>query len=267
MKRLVTGILLAILAIYVVERAPAVVFWVAIGIVALFVVHELGRILGKLGKAPWPVLASAGTLAVLAAFLLPNPPVGAALVLVLVLAFVRSFFPTQEPADGLARVAGTLLVVCYVGLTLGHLVALYVPEKTPFAADLCIVLLGCVYFGDTAALYGGKTFGRHKMAPGLSPSKTWEGAAFGLLGALGFAVLANAWFFPELPLAHALPLALVLGLVGIAGDLAESLIKRAAVVKDSGGLLPGHGGFLDRVDSLLLAAPVVYWYYRLLPPH
>ena len=92
-------------------------------------------------------------------------------------------------------------------------------------------------------MYGGKALGRHKLARGVSPSKTWEGAAAGLVGSM---------------------LGAVLGIAGMFGDLVESLLKRAACLKDSGTLIPGHGGVLDRIDSLLLAAPVMYWYQKLL---
>lgn len=86
----------------------------------------------------------------------------------------------------------------------------------------------------------------------------------GLVGAVGAGLLAHWWFFQSLPLVHAVLLGLLLGGAAILGDLAESLLKRAATVKDSGALFPGHGGMLDRVDSLLAAAPVLYWYHRLL---
>ena len=98
----------------------------------------------------------------------------------------------------------------------------------------------------------------------LSPKKTWEGAFWGIVGSVVWALGARATFFRDLPLGHAVGMAVVGGVVGVVGDLAESLLKRGAAVKDSGALLPGHGGVFDRLDSLLLAAPVVYWWDRLL---
>ena len=267
MKRIPTGIALALAALWIVKWAPAALFWCVLVLVAVLVVEELRRILARLGRPPWPVLAHFGTLATLGAFLLPGTPVAAVLAGILVLVFVRALVPTQAPAEGLDRVVGTLLPVLYIGLTLGHLAGLFTPGQPPAARergeDLMVLALCAVYIGDTFALCGGLLFGRHKLAPGISPKKTWEGAVCGVVGALASGWLAHVWFFQALPLAHALALGGILGVAAILGDLAESLLKRAATLKDSGALFPGHGGMLDRVDSLLLAAPVLYWYHRL----
>jgi phosphatidate cytidylyltransferase len=94
----------------------------------------------------------------------------------------------------------------------------------------------------------------------LSPKKTWEGALGGVAASVGGALLAHVWFYQRLPIPHAIVLGILLGVAGILGDLAESMVKRAAGVKDSARTLPGHGGFLDRTDSLLFSAPVLYYY-------
>ena len=99
-------------------------------------------------------------------------------------------------------------------------------------------------------------------ARAISPNKSWEGAIGGLAGSLLGALLGHFWFFQELPLHHAIILGLLLGCAAILGDLVESMVKRAARMKDSSSLIPGHGGVLDRIDSLLLASPVLYYYYR-----
>ena len=160
---------------------------------------------------------------------------------------------------------GTLFVVAYLGLTGGYLGALGTVQLAGATdrGDMLILAMVAVYVGDIFALYGGRALGRHKLAPVISPKKTWEGAIAGLVGSVAGALLAPAFFWRALPVHHAIALGLLLGVVGIAGDLAESLLKRAAEVKDSGSLLPGHGGILDRIDSLLFAAPVVYSYYAL----
>jgi phosphatidate cytidylyltransferase len=119
----------------------------------------------------------------------------------------------------------------------------------------------CVTLSDTGAYYAGSAFGSHRMAPVISPKKSWEGVAGGVIGSLIGALLGHFWFFQRLPLAHALALGVVLCAAGILGDLGESMLKRTAGVKDSSALLPGHGGVLDRVDSLLVAAPVLYYYW------
>jgi phosphatidate cytidylyltransferase len=112
--------------------------------------------------------------------------------------------------------------------------------------------------GDTAAYFAGRALGKRPLAPVLSPKKTWEGTIASLLGALLVAILFSRWMF--VPVAHLLAMAVVGNVAGQAGDLLESAYKRSAGVKDSGALLPGHGGVLDRIDALILAIPVV-WYY------
>jgi phosphatidate cytidylyltransferase len=112
--------------------------------------------------------------------------------------------------------------------------------------------------GDTAAYFAGRALGKRPLAPVLSPKKTWEGTIASLLGALLVAVVFSRWMF--VPVAHLLAMAVVGNVAGQAGDLLESAYKRSAGVKDSGALLPGHGGVLDRIDALILAIPVV-WYY------
>src|SRR2546429_10003803 len=108
---------------------------------------------------------------------------------------------------------------------------------------------------DMAAIYGGRMFGRHKLAPSVSPGKTWEGAVAGMLGSLLLAAASHYWFFQNLPLKFALPLAAVMKIVGVLGDFTESALKRGAGAKDTAQLLPGHGGVLDRIERLLCNAP------------
>jgi phosphatidate cytidylyltransferase len=113
---------------------------------------------------------------------------------------------------------------------------------------------------DSAALFAGSALGRHRLAPRISPGKTWEGLAGGLAGGVLGAVIVRGAALPWMPAWHAVALAVAVALAGTAGDLVESLLKRWAGVKDSGTLFPGHGGMLDRLDSLLFGAPVLYGY-------
>jgi len=128
------------------------------------------------------------------------------------------------------------------------------------AAKLLTLFFVIVFAGDTFAYYTGRTIGRHKLAPHISPGKTVEGAIGGLFGNALAAVIAHYTFFPELPLAHAIPLGVVMGTFGILGDLAESMLKRGAHIKDAGKMIPGHGGLLDRLDSMVFNAPILYYY-------
>lgn len=116
------------------------------------------------------------------------------------------------------------------------------------------------WFADTGGYFAGRFLGKHKLYEAVSPKKTIEGALGGIAGAFVGATLASLWFLKELPLSRSLPLALVACVLGQSGDLAESLIKRSTGVKDSGAIVPGHGGILDRVDALILTSATVYLY-------
>src|ERR1700733_10966226 len=151
---------------------------------------------------------------------------------------------------------GPLFIV--VPLTILALMRRTLGDVGPGVVFLC---LGLAWFADTSAYFAGRLFGRHKLYEDVSPKKTVEGAVGGLLGSILWALLGSVWFLRgALPVSHAIPLALVAGSLGQAGDLAESLLKRSTGIKDSGDVVPGHGGVLDRVDALLLTTTVVFLY-------
>jgi phosphatidate cytidylyltransferase len=163
----------------------------------------------------------------------------------------------------IASVGATVLGVLYVVFLGGHLVALRTmrdPFVQPHSIDLLAFFFLIIMGSDTGAYYTGRTLGRHKLAPNVSPGKTWEGAVGGMVASLLMAVVAHYWFFPELSLKAALPLAAVMNVLGVAGDLTESALKRGAGAKDAAQILPGHGGLLDRLDSLLFNAPLIYYF-------
>lgn len=154
-------------------------------------------------------------------------------------------------------VALALLAFLYIPFLLMHLVLL---RQTPFGIQWLIVIMLIVMTNDSAAYYSGSAFGKHRLYPLVSPKKSIEGAIGGLLGSLVGTMLAKFTFFPQLTFTDAAVTAIVVGMVGQAGDLFESLLKRSFGVKDSGTLIPGHGGVLDRLDSILFAAPIAYYY-------
>jgi phosphatidate cytidylyltransferase len=165
------------------------------------------------------------------------------------------------PFDKMIASSGaTILGVLYVVLLGGHLVALRTGFEQTLAAHLLSFFFLVLMGADTGAYYVGRAIGKHKLAPTISPGKTWEGVAGGILAALALAAVAHFWFFKELPLKWALPLAGVMAIVGILGDLTESALKRGAGAKDAAKILPGHGGVLDRLDSLLFNAPLLYYF-------
>jgi phosphatidate cytidylyltransferase len=156
----------------------------------------------------------------------------------------------------------------YVGVPL-TLLALLRRDLGDDGPGYVVLAILFAWFGDTGGYFAGRFFGKHKLYELVSPKKTVEGSIGGLVGSVAGAVLAHVWFLPSLPLAQGALLGLVAGALGQAGDLGESLLKRSTGVKDSGALLPGHGGILDRVDALLVTSSVTYVYalWFLLPAH
>ncbi len=228
-------------------------------------VWELYRITGVTRNVP---LAVFGVIWTLLFLLMPHygsalgRVVGSPLPLLLTSAVVLSllllvFSPRREGA--FAAWAWMLAGVLYVGWLLSHLVALRIVGG---AAWLYLAVLA-TFASDTAAYGIGKGFGRHKLAPQISPAKTWEGAVGGLVGAVVIALLFTLRTPLQLPIgyAEAVLLGLLISVFGQLGDLAESLLKRSTGIKESGGLMPGHGGMLDRLDSVLFAGVAVYIYY------
>lgn len=148
----------------------------------------------------------------------------------------------------------------YLGALFGTIVQLFDHDH----GGQWVVLLMLYAFGsDTAAYFVGRAFGKHKLYESVSPKKTVEGSLGGLFGALVGGLVAHFWFLPTLGLVHAVILSIIATAAGQAGDLCESLLKRSVGVKDSGKMLPGHGGILDRVDALVFAAGVVFLYRTL----
>ena len=207
----------------------------------------------------------AGTAAVVGLFLEAALPRRAPLlgpgVLVLLLAVALS--APLERSMRVPAAASTLLGAAYLGSLGGTMAALRVMEPLSLGGWRMVLLLGIVMGADTTAYFVGRIFGRNALAPGLSPGKTVEGALGGLLGG----ALGGLWIrglgLPGIPAADALLLGLVVAVLSEVGDLFESLLKRWAGLKDSGRLFPGHGGMLDRLDSLLFGAPVLYYYFAL----
>jgi phosphatidate cytidylyltransferase len=160
----------------------------------------------------------------------------------------------------IASAGATILGVLYVPFLGSHLISLRTSFNPTLSAHLLSFFFLILMGADAGAYYVGRAFGKHKLAPSISPGKTWEGAIGGVVAAVAMAALSHFWFFRELPLKYILPLAVVMTLVGIFGDLAESALKRGAGAKDAANILPGHGGILDRLDSLLFNAPLIYYF-------
>ena len=178
---------------------------------------------------------------------------------ILLITMARLFSP--RPVDGaLEDVAFTLLGMFYVAALFAYQVVIRLGAD---GRQWLVFLYFIIWASDIGAYSIGIPFGKHRLYEKVSPKKSIEGLAGALAASAGMALLCRVWFMPSIGMGEAVAIALVLAVAGTVGDLVESLFKRAAGVKDSGTLIPGHGGVLDRMDSMLFAAPVLYYYLRM----
>lgn len=274
MSRIITAVILLpfLIASILVPRLQPLFVVLAAAAMTLGL-YEFYLLAGKQGiKAD----AGAGYLAAVALFIIfyfatPNPTQDRldvqSLILVLLVLTIGTLVAATlrgAPFEKMISSAGaTILGVLYVVLLGGHLVAIRTGFPQKLSAHLLSFFFLVLMGSDVGAYYVGRAIGKHKLAPKISPGKTWEGVAGGVVAALALATVAHFWFFRELPLKWALPLAAVMIALGILGDLTESALKRGAGAKDAAKILPGHGGALDRLDSLLFNAPLLYYFAHL----
>lgn len=255
MSRVLTAAILIPLVVYIVVWAHPYLFLAVLSAVAVLCFREYASIVAAHRiDAPGPVGYAAG----LAILLAPRQDL-----LIVTLAALAALALASHATD-LSR---TLPRAAALGFGLLYIFGAWKTGSLLYALNPLWLLfaLALNWIGDTAAFLIGIRFGRHKMAPRLSPAKSWEGSAASLLASLAFAHFYLAWLMPEIAPWQRLLIALAGNLAGQIGDLAESALKRGAGIKDSGNLLPGHGGWLDRCDSSLFAMPVVYALLALLP--
>jgi phosphatidate cytidylyltransferase len=248
MKRILTAVALIPVALYLVFWSPAWAFFLAAAVMGIICYLEYSAIVAKHGIRRSCVLGVATGL-----LLLIRPHFGLLeLGGMSLLAFITALrFPNLR--DILPHVAAMLLGAIYT----------FVPWR--FAIDLRRESIHLIFFalalnwaGDSAAFYIGRTFGRHKLLPSVSPNKSWEGTIASILGSAAFGFIYLGLLLKSLGWWQIALLAVIGNIAGQLGDLVESAMKRGAGLKDSGRILPGHGGMLDRVDSSLFAIPVVY---------
>ena len=271
MKRVLTALILAPLVLVLVFIGPMWLITAAVAGVAMLAAWEFLALTEHRGAKP-PKVLTLGTVALLFAGNYQWPDETATIfglfcVVLLVYCTFRS--PVER---ALADATSSVFALFYLGLTLIPIPMLREATNGP---SLLAFLFLTVWAGDTVAMYAGRAFGKRKLAPSLSPNKTWAGAIGSIVGAMAVAGILLAlstylaqWNSVKLsysdgPLWYWLVLAGVVNAAAQVGDLAESALKRSAGVKDSGTLLPGHGGILDRIDALLLAAPVL-WYAQVI---
>jgi len=245
--------------------------FVAIAIFALAAgLFEFYMLTKKLELKADASIAYLGAAALTVAFVFDAPAKAPDLLVATLAAFVIAVLATQtfrfqvDFSKMLAGVGVTILGVLYVAFLGGFLIATRMGfENQPYLSTHLLGYFFLVIMGaDSGAYFAGRALGKHKLVPKISPGKTWEGLIGGLITAGAFGALATFWFFPELPYQWSVPLAMVMAAVSVLGDLAESAMKRGSDTKDAASILPGHGGLLDRLDSLLFNAPILYYFAR-----
>lgn len=260
-KRLLSGIPVAAFVILVILYGRPHGLWALVYAATLIALDEFLRMTlpSEARLVRW-VAFGIGAVFSASLYWLQDPEVSLSmLTCAVVVLFAVHLARTGDMAVVGARVGLALLGVLYVGLLLTPAALLGLRRH---GQDWLFLMVTMVFLGDTGSYFAGRFRGRRKLAPDVSPGKTVEGAVGGLLAAVGAVVLAKSWYMPQIHWMDCLLLAVPTSALAQIGDLSESMIKRGAGVKDSGWILPGHGGMLDRIDGLLFAAPYVYLYAR-----
>lgn len=267
MKRILTAIVALPILLYTVWNDIPYLFAALTALAILMGLIEFYDLASKAGLRPSSFSGYAAALAIVACFVSGRlewvvATVAALVITSLALALARP----DDMSKSLSSVAATVMGVAYVAALLGCLVGVrMIPDTaqtSKLAAKLLTMFFAMVMLTDTGAYYTGRSIGRRKLAPRISPGKTIEGSIGGFLTAALVGPVCKYTFFPEIPLLHAIVLGALIGMVGQIGDLVESMLKRGSEVKDSGHLFPGHGGMLDRTDSIMFCAPIVYYYSK-----
>lgn len=257
MQRIITGLLLAIAWFLLLVYGDSVLFFLVVAAGTVLALNEYLRMACKeIEKKHTPIILLIGVLPLIGAFFGGIEIVVACIFLALLLLIIITFaaYPTlKNSLDFLTRL---WFGIFYTGFCGSHLILLRNMDQGIF---WLIFLTAITIASDSGAYYVGRLFGTTKLFPALSPGKTRAGAVGGIIGGMLGGTVVAALLLQEFNLMIAVLLGLILSCIGIVGDLAESLIKRASDVKDSGQILPGHGGVLDRIDSLLLTAPALYY--------
>lgn len=260
--REITSFALAPFAIWIIGWSHEYLFNAVIALIAVGAMLEFINLGKAKGYHIAPVLCIAVMLIIIAAFVFDALSVELGMFTALLL--IPAWYVLRNPAieDSLPSSAVAVLATTYVGLLSGSLIRLR--HDFPEGWKLIFFLVLVVWLGDSGAYYFGKAFGKHKLSPVISPKKTVEGMIGGIGVSIVTAIVIHFTFFPKFPLHHAIVAGAILSFAGVVGDLAESMWKRSAAVKDSGAVLPGHGGFFDRFDSILFTAPILYCYWTLM---
>lgn len=258
--RILTAGVLIPLVLAAIYLSPLALFVLAIEAVLFLALRELTDLAGRLGgRLTWPCWGIALLVPWTVAY--RQDLLVSALLAGLLVSLAATLVFERDMRSGLTSASAGVLAIIYLALPLG-LLSLFHPDASGDGSrtgpNELVAVLATLWVSDSLAYFVGRSFGRHKILPRLSPKKSLEGFVAGIAGPVVLLPLAGAWFLPDRHPAFLAAAGLVIALGGILGDLFESMLKRGAGVKDSSGLLPGHGGVLDRIDSLLTALPAYY---------
>lgn len=253
MTRILSALVLLPTVLGLIWYFPPVATLLLCLVVLLLSCHEYEALADRTGLRPLPWLASAITIA---AFFALATRTGVLLPMLLAPALVGAAMVMrgQTTRLSLGETAVTLFPILYLAVPIATIVLI----RTEFGPAPLIALIATQVASDTAQYYAGRTLGRTPLAPAVSPKKTREGAIGGLVAGAVVLPAFGLWAMPDVSPALLAVLGLVLAVVGILGDLFESLVKRSVDVKDASGLIPGHGGMLDRIDALIFTTPLFY---------
>jgi phosphatidate cytidylyltransferase len=262
-KRVISGLLFLPIFYLVAWELPPIYFTALVLVAAAVGQLELYRMAQARGFHPQRVLGTALGVLVVVWFYHPLFPhldhffvMAASLLLIM----VSRLFSSRPVEGALDDVASTFLGVFYVALLFAFQIGIRAGAD---GKQWLVFLYVVIWASDIGAYAVGIPFGKHRLYEKVSPKKSIEGLAGALAASAGMALLCRIWFMPAMGNGEAVGIALLLASIGTVGDLAESLLKRSAGIKDSGNVIPGHGGILDRMDSMLFAAPALYYYLRL----
>lgn len=262
--RILSAVVLAPVVLVLVAYSPPLLFLICVGAVGTVSLFEYFRMVRSMGFRAHPWFGYPAFWVLLAGLHQKWLPAAAIVAAVIVAGFLSAMWRQYTLRERATGMMADLLGVFYLAFLLYPAVALRFDFGDKRGLHWIILLFVVVWAGDSMALVVGKTTGRTRFAPQISPKKTNEGAVGGLFaGVLAAALLQHFWC-TDLPLPHVIAAAFLVGAFGQLGDLAESMLKRAAEVKDSSSIIPGHGGILDRIDSLLFGLPVLYIYLLIL---
>lgn len=265
LTRVITGVIGAALLISIILFGNVLLFWLVVStaiVIGLMEFYHLAETRYPIYKLPGMMLGWLLSLAPLVHASLKTVTLSDFTITLIVLSiFLYILFTKRSLSEAIPAFGITVFGVLYVSWLLSHLVLL---RGLSNGKEFVFYLLAVVWAGDTGAYYTGRAFGKHKLAPVISPKKTIEGGIGGIFASLLASCLAKITFLPLLSYSDCVVLGIVLAVIAQCGDLSESLLKRAVNIKDSGNILPGHGGILDRLDGVMFAAPVLYYYAMLL---